>query len=451
MAKVSRLPLDDIARFVTRFSLGSVDPAIVDRAKLTTLDTMACMVAGSRDPVVHKVAQMTAEGATGSIVGTPLRSSTAGAAFVNGVSGAWLQLDETHFKMKQHPAIHVIPVALAVAEQVNSSAEELLAAVVCGYEVGARFGRASSLRWEVHPHGTHGLVGGVVAAAVLMRLDFEGVKRAVRLALSTLTASASIARDEGADVFNTYCGLADERAVSLTTLAAAGIDGARDATTRSLSHVLGWDLDFGSISRGLGEEFVIGSNFIKDYPCCADLHAAITGVLEIRNRERVAPSDIAEVHVVAHEAACEITEVHPDSSLLARFSLPYVVSVCLVLGYPQDEAFAAGSRSNPAIRRLAERTRVEPGERQSRAFPERLQSQVTITTTDGRSFETSVDLSHDSARWPNERERVVRKAQRLLSLAMPEHRVTETIDLVLGPDEGYRVRELISMTTGAGD
>ena len=53
-----------------------------------------------------------------------------------------IELDDTHSASSLHPAVVTIPAALATAELQGSSGEELLTAIVAGYEVACRIGRA---------------------------------------------------------------------------------------------------------------------------------------------------------------------------------------------------------------------------------------------------------------------------------------------------------------------
>jgi 2-methylcitrate dehydratase PrpD len=59
------------------------------------------------------------------------------AAFVNATAGTFLELDEG-YRPTGHPAMHVVPAALAGAQVLHATGKEFLAAILGGYEVTAR-------------------------------------------------------------------------------------------------------------------------------------------------------------------------------------------------------------------------------------------------------------------------------------------------------------------------
>ena len=83
-----------------------------------------------------------------------------------------LEVDEGNRLGGGHPAIHVIPGALALAEERRArTAGALLEAIVVGYEVGSRLGGATTARPNVHSHGTWGTISTAVAVAKLAGAD----------------------------------------------------------------------------------------------------------------------------------------------------------------------------------------------------------------------------------------------------------------------------------------
>ena len=78
-----------------------------------------------------------------------------------------MELDEGNQFGRGHPAIHVFPAVLAMAEEGLFSGRDLILALVLGYEVGTRIGIAAKIRMSMHPHGTWGTVGAAVAVGKL--------------------------------------------------------------------------------------------------------------------------------------------------------------------------------------------------------------------------------------------------------------------------------------------
>ena len=82
--------------------------------------------------------------------------SAADAAFVNGSYGHGFEYDDAHGPSASHPGSCVIPAALAIGEELDSSLGEVITALVTGYEVYTRIGVLAApdlLKRGFHPHG----------------------------------------------------------------------------------------------------------------------------------------------------------------------------------------------------------------------------------------------------------------------------------------------------------
>ena len=149
-------------------------------------DFVACSLAGRVTPAAriaadYAAAQHPGDAATSAFDGRPL--SATGAAWANGVLANALDFDDGHRLCKGHPGANVIPAALAVAESVRASPDELRRAILLGYEVAIRAGVALHARSaEYHASGAWGALGAAAAAGTLLGLDDERMRYALGLA-----------------------------------------------------------------------------------------------------------------------------------------------------------------------------------------------------------------------------------------------------------------------------
>ena len=160
--------LDTLSAFAAELDVRQLDAAHQEQLGWILADTLAAMVAGSAEPELRALAerQPRVDAASGAaLLGLGRRSHREAAAFINGTAGTFLEMDEGNRFSRGHPAVHVIPAALALCEQAQAQAEDFLAAVVVGYEVGSRLGAAAQLRGAMHPHGTWGTMGAAAACA----------------------------------------------------------------------------------------------------------------------------------------------------------------------------------------------------------------------------------------------------------------------------------------------
>ncbi len=119
------------------------------------------------------------------VFGTDLSAAASEAAFANATTGHGLIREDMHVASACHIGVVVIPAALAVAEREGASGADLLAAIVAGYEITARLGRAVlSPAFAAHfrPTGTFGPFGAALAAARLSGLTAEETVQALGFA-----------------------------------------------------------------------------------------------------------------------------------------------------------------------------------------------------------------------------------------------------------------------------
>ncbi len=237
-----------LAEFASSLSFRDVPADVITKAKLCLLDTIGCCIYGSALPPVQKLLQMVmAEGArpVSIVLGTRHRTAPAQAALVNGTSAHAFQLDEVHAGATLHPGSVVVPAAFALAEAAGDvSGADFLTAMLAGYEVGIRVGRATGgrmFRRGYHNQGTTGTIAAATAAARILKLDAHATMHAIGIAASQ--AAGLMAVQEGANAKAFHCGRASQSGVYAALLAQAGYTG--------IEHVL--DVPYGGFYSTLIE------------------------------------------------------------------------------------------------------------------------------------------------------------------------------------------------------
>jgi 2-methylcitrate dehydratase PrpD len=168
----------DLARFSAGLRFEDIPAPVVERMKLSLLDSIGVCLHGVTLPWTRHVQSMVeAEGAAAqaSIFGAGRKTSVANAVLVNSTAGHAFELDDIHKESIIHPGSLAFPVALACAEHKRAaSGRDLLTAMVAGYEVGARVGNAATVRLLLngfHPQGTSGAFTAAASAARMLGLD----------------------------------------------------------------------------------------------------------------------------------------------------------------------------------------------------------------------------------------------------------------------------------------
>ncbi|MCB1511997.1 MAG: MmgE/PrpD family protein, partial [Hyphomicrobiaceae bacterium] len=219
-----------LAEFAAGLRYDAIPRPVIDHIKLTTLDGLGCCLYGATLPWTRMVADVVMRdgGRTeATVIGTDRRAPVAGAVLVNATAGHAFELDDIHRDSILHPNSIAVPTALAFAERAGgASGQDVLAAIVAGYEVSTRVGLGSGtdlLLRGFHPQGVLGSICAAVTAAHMLRLDADRMHHAIGIAASL--GAGLMAAQEGAMVKRLHSGRAAEAGVRAAELAADGFTG----------------------------------------------------------------------------------------------------------------------------------------------------------------------------------------------------------------------------------
>lgn len=392
----------DLAAYATDVLLDDLPESAVERTKLVVLDTIGVCLRGSQTPYVREAvsnaelldgAKPMNSGAT--TFATFDRRSPWLAAFANAAGGTTLELDEGN-QRSAHMGIHIVPPAIAVAEQFNASGRELLEAVAAAYETSARVGDAIRPQKDgLHPHGTWAPIGAAVAAGLLRGLDREELTEAIRIAVNPFVASHWSAALEGATVRNFYTGVACRHGIQSVTLAQSGVTGVVGAIERCLfPYVAGEDDALDTLADeidGLGDEYYLESSYFKVHAACRYAHAPIEAFEKVLESTDLDLDEVESIDVSTFGSGCLLADDTPGTVLEAKFSTPYALGVLAVLGTTGVDAFAEEHLDVDRIKRLASMVDVsEDPVYQRRAREGRWGAAVTVETADGRLLQEFV-------------------------------------------------------------
>ncbi|MFJ6686761.1 MmgE/PrpD family protein [Streptomyces werraensis] len=363
--------------------LARVPASVVARTGHVIADTLAVVAAGARSPQVRALAA--ADEADGllspaarpgpvhsaSVLTEPRRRAhPADAAFLNATAGTFLELDEGT-RPSGHPAMHVVPAALAVAEARGASGAQLLRAVLAGYEISARLFRAVRLRPGAHPHGNLGAVGAAVAVALLE--DTDPAAAAVIAATTPLLSTWQACYD-GATARNTYTGHGARSGVRAAGLARAGFTGSAGALEAAFGGIAGEPADTDALTAPLNySELAITRNYFKVHSACALSHSAIEAALSL---SPLRPDQVHQVRVDTVAVNLKIDTQPAQNALSTRFSLPYAVAAALTLGRSDPDAFTYRAE----VASLASRVEVHVDDALDAQWPTAAPARVTVLT-----------------------------------------------------------------------
>ncbi len=446
--------LDRLSRFVCKTNLEGLEPATVTAAKSVVLDTIGAMLAGSRLPENEKLAQLAAKngGQGPSILLGHTGSATAVfAALSNATAGVALEMDEGNRLGGGHAAIHVIPAALAVAEERGSSGKEFLESVIVGYEVTSRIGTGTKVKKTVHSHGTWGTIGSAVATAKLMGFDESHTTVAINIAASMSPANTWTPCIEGATIRNLYPGRSGFQGIMAAQLALCGFTGLEDGPSDIYNNILGESFDSEAVVRDLGVPgaYRIQQNYFKLHACCLYNHPVLDGVQTLLARERFTAEDVERIKVEAPALATIMTDPEPENMLAAKFSLPYAVATAVVHNSTDITAFYPGRLQDPETLSLARRVDIVADPDMDLRRYDYPAAKVAVSLKDGRTLTEDVIAHHGDAQNPASREELVGKFNFLVQDVLGDMGAARVVETVGYLDALGDIRELTRLLKGS--
>jgi 2-methylcitrate dehydratase PrpD len=434
---------DRFARFVEEFGLDQVPSPVVIRTKEVIYDGLGALLAATSPrydigAVLDQFVRETGGTPEARIFGTSRRTNCITAALVNGTFGYYCDVESHHPGAIMHAIAIVGPAALAVGEKMRRSGRDVLAAIIAGIEVACRVSYALSgpalYARGFHPSCVAGTFGAMAAAARLFGLKREALRHAFGLAGTEASGLLAWVSDptEHSRPFN--MGLASGHGVLAAHLASCGFGGPPTIFEGKypLGHAFTGEWHEGALFTGLGEPFKVMELYFKLYACCAFLHPALDGLLDIQRADHVHPREIESMTLRFPESGYKIIDANPLRSHCAQ----YVLALAAHTGRVDFHDIINDRRDDSAIRSLSERIRVEGDKELDRTYPDLYRSVIEVSTSGGARHVrdvthpkgspenplTSTELKHkfdtltEDVLTPDRREDIARTVNRLEDL-----------------------------------
>ena len=429
--------LDTLSHFASSLDYSKLEPQVQDQVGWILADTVAAMVAGSAEPELRAIAKRQPACTphhSAQLVGLGQKSTPEAAAFINGTSGTFLEMDEGNRFSRGHPAVHVIPAALALSQERTVTAENFLAGMVVGYEVGSRLGAASQLRGAMHPHGTWGTLGAAAACGRVTGLDDCDMRQTINISASLTTATSKQTMLEGGLVRNVYAGLSNRNGLLALNLAECGFNGERDGPSSLLGKIISESFQTEAVTQGLGHDWHLMRNYFKLHPCCRYNHGTLDAIDLMAAAQRLPQvSDIERIEVVTYHLAAELNDPAPNNTLAAKFSVPFAVATRIVNNSSALSSFTWDQVRNPAVLALAQKVTVSHDPAMSARLPMERPAKVTLYLKDGsqRVGEAGVNRGDDASPYTRSelRDKFMSLTGRVWPLAHCEKLLQATLDL----------------------
>ncbi len=324
-----------LAELAAGLTLDQVPAAITHGACRIVLDCLGCGIAGTRTPVGRIVTELV-DGEHGKLEATVIgacRVSLLPAAFANtNLIGA---LECEPQGPEGHVAAVVVPAALAVAEAIDATGAELLAAVIAGIEVAGRVGGATRRSVEgaggqVKPTRghTYTVLGAAMAAGRLLGLNADQMQHALGIAAyaaNVPTLDRFLATPGRIMTKYDHLGVMTRNGIEAALLAQRGFTG--DATALDGENGF-WrfagaaSCDWEHMLGGLGERWTIPEVVFKPFPSAISTLSSIDLARRMAREHAIQPEAIERVIVriprtMGNEVMTPVD--HPENAWRSHF------------------------------------------------------------------------------------------------------------------------------------
>lgn len=382
--------VERFAGWAEQYRTQSIAPEVLHHAKRAVIDWHAALFPGAVVPpaTLLEVALKEELDTGKAFLALGRKATLRAAALINGSAAHTVEVDDIFRDGIYHPGAPTIAAALALAQANGASGEQLLRAVIVGYEIstriGAAMGRAHYRYW--HNTGTIGVFGACAAAAELLGLE----RARFAHALATVTTfSAGLQQAFRMDSMSKplHAGRAAEAGITAALAAREGVTGSLDVIEgeAGFGRAMADNPDWNKLFDSLGKDFHVCRMTFKNHSCCGHTFAAIDGALALQAKMSVAANDIEQVSVGTYKAALEVAGVEqPRTAAEARFSLKYVVATALTHGSVRLAAFERQRMNDSGTRALMQKIDVKVDPQLDAAFPQQRAARVAIAASGGR-------------------------------------------------------------------
>lgn len=421
--------LDRATRFALDLTPADIPPEVLARAALLLLDTLGiCAAAGPME--AGRIARDTAVALFGP--GDPAHSarllfdgrpaSPAGAVFAAASQIDNLDGHDGYNPTKGHIGVVAVPTLAALAERVDLSGPQALAALVVGYEIAGRAGIAlhASVS-DYHTSGAWNALGVAAMAARLLGLDAGQLRHAWGIAEYHGPRSQMMREIATPTMLHDGSGWGALAGMSAALMAARGFTGAPAVTIEAPEAAPHW--------ADLGRHWQVSGQYIKPYPTCRWAHAAIDAAAELQARHGFTHDRIAAIRIRSFDYAAALWAAMPETTSQAQYALPFPVAAMLVHGRIGLDQISGPGLSDPDVARLVALTRVTADPRYQARYPAGRWADVEIGLDDGQVLASGEVHARGGPERPFDDAQIVAKFH-------------EFADPVLGQDRATAIRRL---------
>jgi 2-methylcitrate dehydratase PrpD len=423
-----------LAAFAANLRFDAIPEPVVRRTEDLLVDWFGSAVAGHGARAVESITRfaqaMGPQPVTGcdvppagpaEVIVSRGRTSPYLAAMANAAASHVAEQDDVHNGAVFHPATVVFSAALATAQALGASGQQLLTASVAGYEVGIRVGEfLGRSHYKVfHTTGTAGTLAAAAAVGNLLGLSAAQMQHAFGSA-GTQSAGLWEFLRTGADSKQLHTAHAAAAGLMSAYLAKDGFTGAAQIFEgpQGMAAGMSSDADPAKLTDRLGTRWATAETSFKYHASCRHTHPAADALLQVMQVNSLKPEDLDCVVTHVHQAAIDVLGpvLRPATVHQSKFSMGTVLALVARFGHAGlvefDQHFL-----DDATQSLRDRVTMALDAEVDGAYPQRWIGKVTVHTTDGRVLHGRVEEPKGDPGNTLSRDEITAKALRLAAFS----------------------------------
>lgn len=391
-----------------------------------------------------------------------LKVSQINASFIYGCLAHALDFDDVMDGPPGHVALGVVPVAMALAENLDGekkiTGEEMLTAMVLGSEIICRLGK--SIKVEVNEKNSLprflipqvlSYFGATAVAGKLIGLSAKQFQSAFGIALMQTAGTFQPVYTPFSVGKNIYGAFPSQVGLQSALMASKGIEASADVFGGEAGLFNAqFRIDTDLIVGDLGEKFYSEERWFKLWPSSSKIHPFIEAALELTKQRSMSEEDIKEVIVYVGKwgrAFCEPVDIkkHPSTSAAAKTSIPFAVAKILINKELSVPDFLGEGLRDKKVGKLTEKITYRYLEELDE-ISEDPPGQVEIKLHSGKKLNAIVEHPMGHPNRPLSWDSITKKFIKLTDLAAfdyPENGIKECVSIVENLENVEDAREIL--------
>jgi 2-methylcitrate dehydratase PrpD len=445
---------EQLADHLVALQLEEVPDVVVQAAKLHILDSLGCLLAGSRlEPgkLAYDLAVVTSGGAhsKATLFGSDARVAYLDAVQAMAAAAHCAEMDDIHSGAGTCIGAMIVPALIAMAQKHGGNGRSFIEAAIVGYETTTRVGLSvdapSLFARGWWPSAVCGAFG--VAAAGAKFLSWPVAQTVNALGIASLHAGGMITGgNEGATARHLVFGRAAQNGVLSLLAAQQGFT----VPKRAFEDPRGFCLTLCNEPKWEylkeTDRFHLPEVAFKPYPCARQLHAGVEALLQLLQQHSITPNVIEEIElsVPTLNAGMVNRPGATTNRAAALGSGQYVMAVTAVRGKMDLVSFDEQFLRSGQVRELLAKVKVTARPELDRYFPQYWPGRVWLKLADGRSYVHEIIIPKGESGNPMSTWEIEEKFFSLAGPVIGDPRARAVIDEVGSLDRRDSLEPLIS-------